>query len=52
MKTAITSLKVEKGCVNIDCKYCTEKGKRNLEIILKELSHPAKSEGVNKKESE
>ena len=25
VETAITSLKVEKGCVNMDCKYCTEK---------------------------
>ena len=35
-KTAITSLKVEKDCVNMDCKYCTEKGKCNLETILEE----------------
>ena len=47
IKTAITSLKVEKGCVNMDCKYCTEKGKCNLETILKELLHPTESEGEN-----
>ena len=47
VKTAVTSLKVEKGCVNIDCKYCTEKGKCNLETILKELPHPTESEGEN-----
>lgn len=34
VKTAVTSLKVEKGCVNMDCKYCTEKGKCNLGTIL------------------
>ena len=36
-KTAITSLKVEKGCVNMDCKYCTEKEKCYLEKIIRGL---------------
>ena len=33
---AIKSLKVEKGCVNMDCKHCTEHNKCNLETILEE----------------
>lgn len=44
IKAAITSLKVEKGCVNMSCKYCTEKGKCNLETILEELPHHTESE--------
>ena len=38
LKAAITSLKVEKGCVNMDCKYCTKHNECNLEKILEALS--------------
>lgn len=36
IKTAITSLKVEKGCVNMDCNYCTENKKCYLQQLIKE----------------
>jgi len=36
IKTAIRSLKVEKGCVNIDCNYCVENKKCYLQQLIEE----------------
>ena len=33
---AIKCLKVEKGCVNIDCNYCTEHNKCYLQQLIEE----------------
>ena len=35
-EVAIKSLKVEKGCVNIECKYCTENKKCYLQQLIEE----------------
>ena len=36
IKAVITSLKVEKGCVNIDCNYCVENKKCYLQQLIEE----------------